>query len=96
VFDSAGTTAIAGATVTYMGADGFTTNSTTTDANGAYSFGVLPAQGYTVSVDASAQGYAFEGLSVTVTGGGNDTLPFNLAANTPSPTPTATPTPSPT
>jgi Carboxypeptidase regulatory-like domain len=83
--DSSGN-AIVGATVTFSG------GSATTDSSG-WDFGQVTAQDYTVTVDASAQGYVPESLSITVTAGGADTLTFYPAANTPPPTPTPSPSP---
>ena len=91
MFDSAGTTAIGGATVSYLGADG-TTNSTITAADGTYSFGVLPAESYTVTATDDPS-YVSQGFGVDLTAGGPVTQDFNLAANTPQPTPTPSPSP---
>jgi hypothetical protein len=82
---------LAGATVSYLGADG-TTNSTITASDGTYSFVALPVESYTVTATDDPN-YVSQGFGVNVTAGGPVTQDFNMAANTPQPTPAPSPSP---
>jgi phosphatidylinositol-3-phosphatase len=76
VTDSVTHAAVSGATVSYSGAGA--SGSTTTGADGAYTFSALTEGSYTVS--ASASGYASQSFPVEVAAGASTTQDFALVA----------------